>query len=150
MSRVGATWQNVGVGAKTLALTLAELRSYGGPRQRRATREVDAAAALARLIAACRTLAVEARGSSTVFRLAGDTEHHAPFSIVCWLRGAHDGDSLTPAETAVAALLCDGNTLAQIARLRGVSINTVKSQVRQVFRKLNVDSRVALVRRWCP
>jgi DNA-binding CsgD family transcriptional regulator len=138
------------VGAKTLALTLAELRSYGVPRPRRATREIEAAAALSRLIAACRTVGVEARGSSIVFRLAGDTEHRSPFAIVCWLRGTHEGDSLTTAETAVAALLCDGNTLAQIARLRGVSINTVKSQVRQVFRKLNVDSRVALVRRWCP
>jgi DNA-binding NarL/FixJ family response regulator len=50
----------------------------------------------------------------------------------------------------VAELLCEGRTLAQIAHLRGVSINTIKSQVRQVFRKLEVDSRVALVRRLCP
>ena len=35
-------------------------------------------------------------------------------------------------------------------RLRGVTVNTVKSQVRQIFRKLDVDSRVALVRRLCP
>jgi len=34
--------------------------------------------------------------------------------------------------------------------LRGVSTNTVKSQVRQIFRKLNVESRVALVRKLCP
>jgi DNA-binding CsgD family transcriptional regulator len=58
--------------------------------------------------------------------------------------------TLTGAELAVTELLCDGRTLAQIARLRGVSINTVKSQVRQIFRKLNVESRVALVRRLCP
>ena len=51
---------------------------------------------------------------------------------------------------SVAELLCEGHTLAQIADARGVSPNTVKSQVRQVFRKLNVDSRVALVRRMCP
>ena len=43
--------------------------------------------------------------------------------------------------------LCEGRTLAQIASLRGVTINTVKSQVRQIFRKLDVDSRVALLRR---
>ena len=44
----------------------------------------------------------------------------------------------------------ESRTLAQIAHLRGVSTNTVKSQVRQIFRKLNVDSRVALVRKLCP
>jgi DNA-binding CsgD family transcriptional regulator len=57
---------------------------------------------------------------------------------------------LSRAEAAVAEQLCEGKTLAQIATLRGVSVNTVKTQVRQVFRKLNVDSRVALVRRRSP
>ena len=50
-------------------------------------------------------------------------------------------------ERDVADGLCEGRTLAQIASLRGVTINTVKSQVRQIFRKLDVDSRVALLRR---
>jgi len=50
----------------------------------------------------------------------------------------------------VAQQLCDGRTLAQIARLRGVSVNTIKSQVRQIFRKLDVETRVGLVRRLCP
>jgi DNA-binding NarL/FixJ family response regulator len=54
------------------------------------------------------------------------------------------------AERAVAEQLCEGRTLAQIARLRDVSINTVKSQVRQIFRKLDVENRVGLVRRLCP
>jgi DNA-binding NarL/FixJ family response regulator len=57
---------------------------------------------------------------------------------------------LTGAEQAVAEQLCEGRTLAQIAHLRGVSTNTVKSQVRQIFRKLDVESRVALVRKLCP
>ncbi len=57
---------------------------------------------------------------------------------------------LSPAESAVAVQLCEGMSLAQIAQLRGVSVNTIKSQVRQVFRKVNVDSRVALVRRLYP
>jgi DNA-binding CsgD family transcriptional regulator len=57
---------------------------------------------------------------------------------------------LTPSERAVAQQLCDGRTLAQIARLRGVSVNTIKSQVRQIFRKLDVETRVGLVRRLCP
>ncbi len=50
----------------------------------------------------------------------------------------------------MAEQLCEGRTLAQIAGLRGVTVNTVKSQVRQIFRKLDVDTRVALVRRLCP
>jgi len=50
----------------------------------------------------------------------------------------------------VAGQLCEGRTLAQIATLRGVTVNTIKSQVRQIFRKLDVDTRVALVRRLCP
>jgi DNA-binding CsgD family transcriptional regulator len=50
----------------------------------------------------------------------------------------------------VAEQLCEGRTLAQIASLRGVSANTVKSQVRQIFRKLDVESRVALVRKLSP
>jgi DNA-binding NarL/FixJ family response regulator len=50
----------------------------------------------------------------------------------------------------VAEQLCEGRTIAQIASHRGVSANTVKSQVRQIFRKLNVESRVALVRMLCP
>jgi DNA-binding NarL/FixJ family response regulator len=64
----------------------------------------------------------------------------------------HEEDPLplTSSERAVAQQLCDGRTLAQIGRLRGVSINTVKSQVRQIFRKLDVETRVALVRRLCP
>jgi DNA-binding CsgD family transcriptional regulator len=54
---------------------------------------------------------------------------------------------LSHAEADVAQQLCEGRTLAQIAARRGVSVNTIKTQVRQVFRKLDVNSRVALVRR---
>jgi DNA-binding CsgD family transcriptional regulator len=68
----------------------------------------------------------------------------------CILHRPADDGVLTAAEKAVGDLLCEGQTLAQVARLRGVSLNTVKSQVRQIFRKLNVDSRVALVRLLSP
>ncbi len=131
----------------TLSMVLAELRRLGRARQRR-SRAADAAALLARLVAACRTAAIEERAAGTVFRLAGETEQHAAFSITCTLHGA-PVSRLSAAETAVIELLCEGRTRAQIARMRGVSENTVKSQIRQIFRKLNVDSRVALVRRWC-
>jgi DNA-binding CsgD family transcriptional regulator len=134
--------------AKPLAITLSELRALA--RQRRSARVTDAAALLIRLLGACRTLVVEERAPGLAFRLAGETEQLTPFGLTCILHSASGAPRLTLAERAVADLLCEGHTLAQIARLRGVTANTVKSQVRQVFRKLNVDSRVALARRWCP
>ena len=131
----------------TLSMTLTELRRLGRSRQRR-SRAADAAAAIARLVAACRTVAIEERATGTVFRLTGETEQHAAFAVTCTVHGA-PLPRLSAAESVVIELLCEGRTRAQIARARGVSENTVKSQIRQIFRKLNVDSRVALVRRWC-
>lgn len=136
--------------AKTLASSLADLRGFARGRQRRTARVFEAAPLLARLIGCCRTLSVEDRGRGLAFRLSGATEHQAAFEFTCVLHAATRTVQLTTAERAVADLLCEGHTLAQIARQRGVSANTVKSQVRQIFRKLDVDSRVALVRHWCP
>jgi DNA-binding CsgD family transcriptional regulator len=82
-----------------------------------------------------------------VFKL--QTDGDATVRLTCVLHLASPAP-LTAAEAAVAELLCESRTLAQIAHLRGVSVNTIKSQVRQVFRKLEVDSRVALVRRLGP
>ena len=132
--------------AKTLTQTLAELRSCGGKRLRRSARMPDAAPLIARLLGPCKTLAVEERVSGLAFRLQGHTDSAVPFMLTCVLHSPSVDGALTAAEEAVADLLCDGRTLAQVARLRGVSLNTVKSQVRQIFRKLNVTSRVALVR----
>jgi DNA-binding CsgD family transcriptional regulator len=136
--------------AKTLNQMLAELRSCGSTRLRRTARVVDAAPLIARLLGSCKTLAVEERPHGLVFRLQGATDTAAMFAISCVLHLPAGANVLTEAEQAVAEHLCEGRTLAQIARLRGVSPNTIKSQVRQVFRKLNVESRVALVRRMCP
>jgi DNA-binding CsgD family transcriptional regulator len=72
-----------------------------------------------------------------------------PARLTCVLHHASPGP-LTTAEAEVAERVCEGRTLAQIARLRGVSVNTIKTQLRQIFRKLEVDSRVALVRRLAP
>jgi DNA-binding CsgD family transcriptional regulator len=134
---------------KTLNQILAELRACGSTRLRRSARLPDAAPLIARLLGDCRTLAVEERTHGLAFRLQGATESAANFAMTCVLH-LPATVVLTAAEQAVAEFLCEGRTLAQIARLRGVSPNTIKSQVRQVFRKLNVDSRVALVRRMCP
>lgn len=134
--------------AKSLSGTLAELRVLGQS-PTRPPRPADAAASLARLIAASRTLEVQERAGGLSFRMTGQTEQLSTFTVTCVVH-APCAEKLTTAEAAVVDLLCDGRTRAQIARLRGVSLNTVKSQIRQIFRKLDVESRVALVRRWCP
>jgi len=136
--------------AKTLTQTLEELQSFGHKRLRRSTRVPDPAPLIVRLLGPCKTLAVEQRVSGVAFQLCGVTDSAAPFTITCLLHSPAGKAILTTAEQAVAELLCEGRTLAQVASLRGVSLNTVKSQVRQVFRKLNVDSRVALVRQLSP
>lgn len=136
--------------AKTLTQILAELRSCGMTRLRRPVRVPEAAPLLARLLGACKTLAAEERANGLAFRLQGTTDSAGTFAITCTLHFPAGESVLTTAEQAVAELLCEGRNLAQIAHARGVSANTVKSQVRQVFRKLNVESRVALVRKLCP
>jgi len=141
-------WQNAAMPVpKTLTGVLAELRTCGPSRLRRPMRIPDAAPLIARLLGSCRTLAVEERANGLAFRLQGTTDSAATFTITCVLHSSAGELLLTAAEQKVAELLCEGRTLAQIAHLRGVSANTIKSQVRQVFRKLNVESRVALVRR---
>ena len=132
---------------KTLDSIFADIRA-AATKHRRPTRP-DPVVPLARLLGACRVTAVEDRTTGVAFRLAGETEQGDGFRLTVVLQSL-DAAGLTAAERAVADLLCDGRTRAQIARLRGVTANTIKSQVRQVFRKLNVDSRVALVRHWCP
>jgi DNA-binding CsgD family transcriptional regulator len=136
--------------AKTLTQTLAELHSCGNKRLRRSARVPDAAPLIARLLGPCKTVSVEQRVSGVAFQLRGVTDSAAPFAVTCLLHSPSGKTVLTTAEQAVADLLCEGRTLAQVASLRGVTVNTVKSQVRQIFRKLNVDSRVALVRRLTP
>lgn len=53
---------------------------------------------------------------------------------------------LTPAESAVCRLLLDGLTNRQIADSRDTSFETVKSQVKSIFAKAEVDGRVELVK----
>ncbi len=58
------------------------------------------------------------------------------------LRGLFD---LSPAEAGVAAGLAAGETLAQIAEKRGVSITTVRSHLAQIFRKTGIGHQTQLV-----
>jgi DNA-binding CsgD family transcriptional regulator len=54
---------------------------------------------------------------------------------------------LTAAEAAVAAELYSGKSLASVAQVLGLSVNTVKTHVKRVFRKCGVRSHVQLVKR---
>lgn len=54
---------------------------------------------------------------------------------------------LSPTELAVLRALPSRLTLDQIARQRGVGVNTVKTQVRSIYRKLAVSDRQAAVAR---
>ncbi|MBO0781584.1 MAG: response regulator transcription factor [Ktedonobacteraceae bacterium] len=49
---------------------------------------------------------------------------------------------LSPQERKVLRLLASGNSNAEIARELVVSVNTVRTQIRSIYRKLNVDNRV--------
>lgn len=49
--------------------------------------------------------------------------------------------SLSPAERAVATMLVEGLTNAEIATARGASIRTVANQVRSILAKLGARSR---------
>jgi DNA-binding CsgD family transcriptional regulator len=48
---------------------------------------------------------------------------------------------LTAAERELARMLLSDLSLTQISQRRGVSVNTVKSQVRSIYGKLGVSSR---------
>jgi LuxR family transcriptional regulator, maltose regulon positive regulatory protein len=51
-------------------------------------------------------------------------------------------EPLSPQEQKVLRLLAAGNSNAEIARELVVSVNTVRTQVQSIYRKLNVNNRV--------
>ena len=53
--------------------------------------------------------------------------------------------SLTPREREVLAMLHAGDRIARIAQLLGISPVTVRSQVKAVLRKLDVNSQLGAV-----
>ena len=58
--------------------------------------------------------------------------------------GSGSGESLTKAEERVAQLVSEGYTNQSVASALGVSIHTVNTHLRAVFRKMGVRSRVQL------
>ena len=61
-------------------------------------------------------------------------------------RPATGWESLTDTERAVSELVTQGLSNQQVANCIYVSVNTVASYMRQIFRKLNIGSRVELAR----
>jgi len=59
----------------------------------------------------------------------------------------HDDAHLTDAERAVAALVREGRSNQEIARVRGGSVRTVANHVAAILRKCGVASRAELVAR---
>jgi DNA-binding CsgD family transcriptional regulator len=124
---------------------LGELRRLA--RQRKPPPAPEVTALITRILSGCQAPVIEERASSVVIRFAADAP--CGVSLLCLLHRAPEAP-LTTAEAAVVRELCAGRTLAQIASLRGVSHNTVKSQVRHIFRKFNVATRVELLRLFGP
>ena len=136
--------------SRTASQALQELRRIARGLPRRPSRIPEAAPIIARVLGSCRTVAIERRADGIAIRLQATDDPADNYLLTCVVHDAAPAAPLTPSERAVADQLCEGRTLAQIATLRGVTVNTIKSQVRQIFRKLDVDTRVALVRRLCP
>ena len=56
---------------------------------------------------------------------------------------------LTPAEVRATEVIVDGGTVQEVASVLGVSENTVRTQLKQIYAKTGVDSRARLVKLVC-
>ena len=54
-------------------------------------------------------------------------------------------EGLTDRESEILALITQGNSNAEVAKLTYLSPNTVKSYIRTIYRKINVTSRTQAV-----
>jgi DNA-binding CsgD family transcriptional regulator len=69
------------------------------------------------------------------------------FSVWCAARGidvTRGNDSLTPRQHEIAQLAALGQTYAEIASSLGISVNTVKARLKEVFARLGVSNRIEL------
>jgi LuxR family maltose regulon positive regulatory protein len=123
------------------------LRSWGQP--------IDLAEALLRLAPALLATGDRIRGEAAIVEARGLVDSCPDPGnlrdrlklLDDTLRGSLHGDALTERELGVLRLLAGKASERQIAADLFVSPNTVHSQVRAVFRKLDVTSRAAAVRR---
>lgn len=129
--------------ASTIALTVAEcLRTLGLDSR---TARVPSLVALAAHAARGETELSECRISEFPAPLAGaNAPASAPrvYQVVSVARPDLDiGSVLSGAEYAVARLLVEGKSYAEMALLRGTSVRTVANQVASVFQKVGVSGR---------
>jgi len=54
-------------------------------------------------------------------------------------------EKLTETEIEVYSLLCNGLSNEEIAESRNVSVNTIKTQLKSIYIKLNVKSRTQAI-----
>lgn len=68
-----------------------------------------------------------------------------PCTTICpeLLQNTH---GLTPAEARVAIILTEGGSAQEVADRLGVSFNTVRTQIREIYAKLGVDTRARFVK----
>jgi LuxR family maltose regulon positive regulatory protein len=111
-------------------LTLAEISIRHGDRDSATELVAEAQAALDH----CRDPGVVGGLAAEMAERLGRSADRAP-------RALTSGDDLTGRELAVLALLPTDLTLREVAGTLYVSLNTVKSQTRAIYRKLGVTSR---------
>lgn len=54
---------------------------------------------------------------------------------------------LTPRQNDIASLLLDGSTAAAVSEKLGISVNTVKSAIREIYKRVGVSSKAEFVQR---
>jgi DNA-binding NarL/FixJ family response regulator len=96
------------------------------------------------------SIRVDGRSETVVIRqldMAGAATSHAliDISVAAELR-LREQFGLTHAEADIAKCIFHGLSLVKIAKERCASINTVKTQVRYIFQKVGVRSKVSLAR----
>jgi ATP/maltotriose-dependent transcriptional regulator MalT len=100
-------------------------------------RPADARSPIAEALAAAEAVGAAPLASiaASELRLAGGKRR----------RGRHSRDELTDAERRIADLAADGHSNADIARRLYVSVNTVQTHLKHVYRKLGLTSRRQLM-----
>jgi DNA-binding CsgD family transcriptional regulator len=101
--------------------------------QRRPRRRAAAHTAITEALEICRT----AEAAPWLERITAELERTA---------GRRDGLSLSPVEGRIVALIVAGATNRQIAASLSISVKTVEGAISRIYRKLDVSSRVELVR----
>jgi DNA-binding CsgD family transcriptional regulator len=87
-------------------------------------------------------------GALLRFALSPATPHRGLRAIPGSGRPRFGWDSLTPTETSVVDLVSNGLTNREVAARLFLSTHTVGFHLRQIFRKLDINSRVELTRRF--